>query len=126
MNYFLALMESVHNLKYLLPFRRKLRKVGTPAEAELWKYLSNKKLGGRKFRRQHSVGNYIIDFYCHSEKLGIELDGEDHYWQNGIEKDKIKEEFLLGESIRIIRIENRWVFQDIDYVLRSIISAFEK
>jgi very-short-patch-repair endonuclease len=118
-------MKNIHNLKHILPVRKSLRNNSTSAEAELWKYLSNKKLSGRKFRRQHSVGNFIIDFYCHSEKLGIELDGEQHLCQSGIEKDRIKEEFLSGESIKILRFENRWVFEDIDYVLKRIFEEFE-
>ena len=110
--------------KKLLIFRKKLRNKGTSAEAELWNYISNKKLEGRKFRRQHSVGSYILDFYCPSEKLAIELDGEDHYWQEGIEKDLKKELFLKRHSIRVLRFENKWVFQDIEYVLKTIAAAF--
>ena len=72
------------------------------------------------------MGNFIIDFYCHSEKLGIELDGDPHFWQTGIEKDRIKEEFLSVESIKILRFENRWVFEDIDYVLMRIMEEFKK
>ena len=58
-----------------------------------WNYIF-KKLKGRKFRRQHSVGSYVLDFYCPAEKLAIELDGEDHYWQEGIDKD-LKKEFIF-------------------------------
>ncbi len=122
----LACMQKDHNRSHLLFFRKKLRNSGTSAEAELWKHISNKKLEGRKFRRQHSVGNYILDFYCPSEKLAIELDGEDHYWQEGIEKDLKKELFLQGHSIRVLRFENKWVFQDLEYVLRTIAKAFHQ
>lgn len=122
----LACMQKDHNRSHLLFFRKKLRNSGTSAEAELWKHISNKKLEGRKFRRQHSVGNYILDFYCPSEKLAIELDGEDHYWQDGIDKDLKKELFLQGHSIRVLRFENKWVFQDVEYVLRTIAKAFHQ
>jgi very-short-patch-repair endonuclease len=122
----LACMQKDHNRSHLLFFRKKLRNSGTSAEAELWKHISNKKLEGRKFRRQHSVGNYILDFYCPSEKLAIELDGEDHYWQEGIDKDLKKELFLQGHSIRVLRFENKWVFQDLEYVLRTIAKAFHQ
>jgi very-short-patch-repair endonuclease len=122
----LACMQKDHNRSHLLFFRKKLRNSGTSAEAELWKHISNKKLEGRKFRRQHSVGNYILDFYCPSEKLAIELDGEDHYWQEGIEKDLKKEMVLKGHSIRVLRFENKWVFQDVEYVLRTIAKAFHQ
>jgi very-short-patch-repair endonuclease len=122
----LACMQKDHNKSHLLFFQKKLRNSGTSAEAELWKHISNKKLEGRKFRRQHSVGNYILDFYCPSEKLAIELDGEDHYWQESIEKDLKKEMFLKGHSIMVLRFENKWVFQDVEYVLRTISEAFHR
>ena len=95
----LACMQKNHNRGQLLIFRKKLRNSGTSAEVELWKHISNKKIEGRKFRRQHSVGNYILDFYCPSEKLAIELDGEGHYWQEGIDKDLKKELFLRDPKI---------------------------
>jgi very-short-patch-repair endonuclease len=85
--YLLAFMKLNHNRNHLITFRKQLRNVGTSAEAELWKHISSRKLAGRKFRRQHSVGNFILDFYCPSEKLAIELDEENHFWQDGIEKD---------------------------------------
>jgi very-short-patch-repair endonuclease len=117
-------MQQDHNKIQLLFFRKKLRNKGTSAEAELWRHISNKKLEGRKFRRQHSVGRYVLDFYCPAEKLAIELDGEDHYWQEGIDKDLKKELFLQGHSIRVLRFENKWVFQDLEYVLKTIAASF--
>ncbi len=80
----------IHNIKYLEVLRKDLRNNLTPAEATLWKYLQHSKLDSRKFRRQHSVNNYIIDFYCPSEKLGIELDGNIHnglYLKNMIKRE---------------------------------------
>lgn len=66
---------QINNLPYLKTFRKELRNNLTPAEAKFWKIVQNKNFEGRKFRRQHSVGNYILDFYCPSEKLAVELDG---------------------------------------------------
>ena len=71
-------MRRMNNQLILKTFRKELRSNLTPAEAKLWTYLKNKKLGGRRFRRQHSVGGYILDFYCPTEKLAIELDGQGH------------------------------------------------
>ncbi len=119
-------MEKNHNRKLLLRFRKQLRNDGTTAEAELWKHISNRKLNGRKFRRQHSVGSYILDFYCPYEKLAIELDGENHYWQFGIDKDLKKENYLRFKSIRVLRFENKWIFHDLEYVLKKILSAFSQ
>jgi very-short-patch-repair endonuclease len=62
--------------------RRKLRNNPTYAEKYLWYELRNSQLGGRKFRRQVSFGNYIVDFYCPAEKLAIELEGEGHLKKN--------------------------------------------
>lgn len=70
--------KATHTLKQLKEKRRNLRKSLTPAEAFLWKHLKAKKLRGRRFTRQHSIGRYIVDFYCAKEKLIIELDGEVH------------------------------------------------
>jgi len=119
-------MQPLHNKIQLKFFRKKLRNKGTSAEAELWKHISNSKLAGRKFRRQHSVGNFIIDFYCPSEKLAVELDGEDHYWQEGIDRDLKKELFLKAHSIRVLRFENKLVFHDINYVLKKIFESFDQ
>jgi very-short-patch-repair endonuclease len=109
-----------NNIKSLQNFRKKLRYSCTPAEVTLWKYLQNKKLEGRKFRRQHSIGNYIIDFYCSEEKLAIELDGENHFWEEGIKHDKEKTEYLNLLGIQVLRFENKWVFEDIEYVIMEI------
>jgi len=122
----LAEMQKHHNKTQFKNFRKKLRNDGTSAEAELWKHLSNRKLNGRKFRRQHSVGNFILDFYCPSEKLGIELDGEDHYWQDGLDRDFKKENYLIVHDIRVLRFENKWVFHDLEYVLKKISIAFDE
>ncbi|MFD0798913.1 endonuclease domain-containing protein [Maribacter chungangensis] len=69
---------QLHNRKELLNSRRQLRKNLTPAEAFLWNRLKAKQLDGKKFAKQHSIGNYIVDFYLASDKLIIELDGEVH------------------------------------------------
>ena len=70
--------NQIKNVTYLKDRRKDLRNNLTPAEATLWKYLKGSTLKDRKFRRQHSIGNYIVDFYCPEEKLIIELDGEVH------------------------------------------------
>jgi very-short-patch-repair endonuclease len=111
----------LQNKKQLQCFRKKLRTNGTPAEAALWNILKNKKIDSLKFRRQHSVGNFILDFYCPSLKLCIELDGESHYWQEGMKRDKIKTEFLNKNKIHVLRFENKLVFEDAEYVIDKIL-----
>ena len=70
--------KNLFNRKGLKSFRSFLRNKSTSAEAALWNILKPKQLDGRKFRRQYSIGNYIVDFCCPSEKLIIELDGDPH------------------------------------------------
>ena len=83
----------MHNHKNLKEYRRTLRNNSTSAEAFLWKHLSSRKLEGRKFRRQHSIGNYIVDFFCPSERLIIELDGQVHLNATAEEKDEARTQY---------------------------------
>ena len=76
--------SQIHNRPEYKDRRLSLRKKLTAAEATLWNLLKNKQLDGRKFRRQHSVGKYVLDFYCASEHLAIELDGEHHFLAEGM------------------------------------------
>ncbi len=85
--------KNLFNRKVIKSFRASLRNRSTSAEAALWEMLKSKNLNGRKFRRQHSIGNYIVDFCCTSEKLVIELDGNPHGEYIKIEKDKIRDQF---------------------------------
>ena len=116
---------KINNLPYLKTFRRELRNNLTPAEATLWKHLQRKQLGGRKFRRQHSIGNYIVDFYCPAERLAIELDGQGHYTATGQEKDAERTAFLNEFDVNVIRFENKWVFRDLEGVLEEIKRNFK-
>lgn len=113
----------INNKPELKNYRKQLRNNSTSAEAVLWTYLQRSQLEDRKFRRLHSLGNFIADFYCPSEKLVVELDGEGHFHEPGIEKDCIKENYLKSIGIRMIRFENKWIFEDIAWVLEQIKAA---
>ncbi len=117
---------AIHNRKYLKPYRKALRKNLTPAEAFLWTYLSKKQLEGRKFRRQHSIENYILDFYCPEEKLAIELDGQVHEYENQELRDSERDRRLEELGIRVLRFENRFVFDKLAMVLELIKAEFKK
>ncbi|MDP2388164.1 MAG: endonuclease domain-containing protein [Bacteroidota bacterium] len=106
--------------------RRALRNNLTSSEATLWLLLKNKQLDGRRFRRQYSVGSYILDFYCPSEKLAIELDGAHHFTPEGLENDRIRDEYLNSLGIRVLRIENKLVFEIQEQVLNYIREGFKK
>lgn len=116
---------SFYNKSQFKQTRRLLRKNQTEAEASLWKYLRNGNLKGRKFRRQFSIGNYILDFYCSHEKLGIELDGEVHYADQIYERDIQRTQWLKDNGIRIIRFENKEIYQSLEFVLKTITSYFK-
>lgn len=119
-------MVKRSNRESLKDTRQYLRTHSTSAEAELWKHIKNKQLAGRKFRRQHSINNYIVDFYCSEEKLIIELDGDPHGDYIQIQKDEIRDHILEESGYKILRFENRFVFQDIEWVKKEIISSFKE
>ncbi|MEA1925741.1 MAG: endonuclease domain-containing protein [Patescibacteria group bacterium] len=112
-------MNFIYNKKELKGVRRKLRRNQTDAERELWKYLRRKQVGGFRFLRQYSVGNFVVDFYCAEKRLAIEIDGGQHA-KDTKEKDKTKEEYLKNKNIKIIRFWNVEVFNNIEGVLFKI------
>ena len=83
----------LHNREQLKSTRRQLRQQLTPAEAKLWSVLQHSQLAGRKFRRQHSIGKYIVDFYCSSEQFIIELDGAAHDHEQTWAHDQARKNF---------------------------------
>ena len=118
--------KNLFNRKSLKSYRLSLRNRSTSAEAELWNILKSKNLYGRKFRRQHSIGNYIVDFCCPSEKLIIELDGDPHGEYHKIEEDKSRDKYLESLGFTVLRFENRFVFQDPEYLKNEIRKVFNK
>ncbi|WP_319799852.1 endonuclease domain-containing protein [Flavobacterium sp. N1994] len=117
---------SIHSLPHLKTFRTQLRSKLTPAEAYLWKELQKAKLSNRKFRRQHSIGNYIVDFYCPSEALAIELDGEVHNNEIAQQYDQERDLFLAYFNIKVVRFENKQVFENLDGVIEEIRKCFKQ
>lgn len=120
-----TMKNNIHNHKYLEDRRKELRKNLTPAEATLWKHLQRKQLKGRKFRRQHSIKNYIVDFYCSSERLIIELDGAVHLDFAQQNYDNERTQILQDLGFKILRFENKMIFENLSEVLEEISSAFK-
>lgn len=116
----------VFNRKYLKSKRKHLRNNSTEAEILLWTYLKGKQLNGRKFRRQQSVGNYIVDFYCPEEKLVVELDGDFHFDEEVKKYDEERTDYIINLGIKLIRFENQEVLYDLETVLKSIEKEFKK
>ena len=119
-------MSTLHNRKNLKPVRKYLRNRATSAEATLWTMLKKRQVGGFKFRRQHSIGNFIVDFYCPTLQLAIELDGEPHAELINIARDTERDNWLLKQGITVFRYENRWVFEYPDIIKKEILDFAER
>lgn len=104
----------------LLEEARRLRERQTPAEAMMWELLRNQKFMGLKFRRQHQIGDYIVDFFCHSERLVIELDGGVHATEDRRKKDQKRDNYLTSRGFQILRFANDEFLQAPQHVLNSI------
>jgi cyclase len=104
---------------------KELRENMTAGETILWMYLKNK-IGGLKFRRQHPIGVYIADFYCHKAKLIIEIDGSIHDLPGIRQKDDIRQKELEGWGYEVIRFSNEQVLTQIETVLETIEKAIAK
>jgi very-short-patch-repair endonuclease len=104
---------------FLVDRARELRQRMTRAEAALWQAL-RRKPWGIKFRRQHPVGAYILDFYCNSASLAIEIDGSYHEGTEQMEADTSRSLALRDRSIHIVRFTNDEVLADLPRVLEAI------
>ena len=117
--------KQIHTRKELKEFRRELRKNLTPAKAYLWNLLKSRNFEGKRFTRQHSIGNFIVDFYCASEKLIIELDGNVHFNPVAELYDQKRTEYLNSLGFKVIRFENKMVFENLQAVLQEIKDNFK-
>ena len=90
------------------------------AERVLWNVLRKKRLCGLRFRRQHPVGPYFLDFFCHSCNLGVELDGSSHDEPEVQHDDRRRDRFLAANGLRVIRFLNRDVLNNLDGVVHAI------
>ena len=112
--------NPLYNQKDLKEKRKELRSNSTSAEAVLWRMLKGKQVKGRRWRRQFSIGNYILDFYSPEIKLAVELDGNEHYTVIGKFNDERREEYLNSLGIKIIRFENKDIWCSTDLILETI------
>ncbi|HJS19342.1 MAG TPA: endonuclease domain-containing protein [Anaerolineales bacterium] len=118
-------MESRHRIyPPLLKRARELRKPQTPAETTLWRALRNRNLE-YKFRRQHTIDNFIIDFYYAQAKLCIEIDGGSHLVASQMEYDEARTAYLEECGYRLIRFTNDEVRYNLDAVVEEIIRKIE-
>jgi very-short-patch-repair endonuclease len=109
--------------KGLKSFSQQLRKNMTDAEHLVWSRIRGKQLKGFQFYRQKIIGDYIVDFYCPKARLVIELDGGQHYSEEGKEKDKIRDRYLADNGLQVLRFSDRDVLTHIEGVLEKIWSC---
>ncbi len=99
---------------------RALRQRQTAPEAKLWQALRNGKVAGLKFRRQHPIGRYVVDFCCESTKLIVEIDGDSHAGAAAEARDADRTAWLMEQSYRMIRFTNEDVHKRLDAVIEAI------
>ncbi len=120
----MSIRRTVRNtLPELQDRAREMRTAPTPAEEILWEELRSRKLNGLKFRRQHTVNAYILDFWCPVCKLAIELDGCVHDTPEAQEYDAIRQQHLESFGYTVLRFRNEQVLQDTAGVLQQILAT---
>ena len=92
----------------------------TKEEIILWSRIKGKQIKEVQFYRQRPIGNYIADFYCSKAKLIIEVDGSQHYEEEGVEKDKIRDEYFESLGLKVLRFTNLDVLKNLNGVLEKI------
>jgi very-short-patch-repair endonuclease len=109
-----------------LPYNRNLKQTArtlrnnmTDAERKLWKYVRKKQINNLQFYRQKVIGHYIVDFYYYAAKLVIEVDGGQHYEEEGLEYDEKRDGFLEGHGLKVIRFSNLDVMRNVEEVVEN-------
>ncbi len=112
------MIEKKYSPKYIIQLAQKLRKNMTPAEIILWEMIKDKKISGYKFRNQHPVDRYILDFYCHEKKLAVEIDG--HIHDHRKDYDEHRDEYLKSAGIEVLRFSNDEIINNPDKIIEII------
>lgn len=107
----------------LKPLARQMRHNPTPAEKMLWQAVRGRGLNGFKFRRQHAIGRFIVDFYCRATRLVVEVDGPVHDYTE--EQDAIRQQFLESLGLVVLRFSNQQVLEELDVVIERIEAELE-
>lgn len=113
-------MTRIYNRKEQTATRRKLRRESPKAERLLWWRLRGRQLDGLRFRRQYGVGEYVLDFYCPTARLGVEVDGESHFTPRAEWQDAKRQAFIESLGIRILRFRNPQVYDGLHTVVEEI------
>ncbi len=109
-----------------LEFTRQLRRSSTDAENLLWRHLRGRQLGGLKFRRQHPLSPYVLDFYCEGKRLAVEVDGGQHFSAEGVQRDQMRDAWLAKKGIQVLRFSSREVLLELEAVLTQILIVVQE
>jgi very-short-patch-repair endonuclease len=112
---------SPHLWEKLKPLANQLRSEPTPAEQRLWEQLRKRRILGYKFRRQHAIDRFIVDFYCPEASLIVEVDGPIHEYTPV--EDAVRQEYLESLGLQVIRFTNEEIFTSLDGVVEYIAEA---
>ena len=112
-----SIFHKVLNANRMVDRRKDLRSKPTPSENILWQQLRNNRLGFR-FKRQYSIMNYVVDFYCHKAKLAIELDGEIHNQRK--DYDEYRTRYLKAYGMSEIRFTNKDIMDNLSVVINQL------
>ena len=102
---------------------RRLRREMTPPEARLWAALRRRAADGLRFRRQHPIGPYVLDFYCDGAKLAVEVDGFAHLTADHPQRDERRDAWLMARGVRTLRIDAREVRDELEGVVGLIVAT---
>ena len=116
-------MTHIYNRPSEKHLRQQLRSNMPTAEVMLWSKLRGRQLLGQKFRRQYSVGPYVVDFYCPALRLAIELDGDSHFAEGAAGKDEERRRFIESFGIGIVRFLNTDVYENMDGLLEALVQT---
>jgi very-short-patch-repair endonuclease len=105
----------------LLDRCRELRRSETDAERFLWMLLRSRQIAGAKFRRQHQFGPFILDFFCVEHQLAIEVDGGQHFSDDGLAYDASRTAWLQRAGVQVLRFDNRQVLVETEGVIETIL-----
>jgi very-short-patch-repair endonuclease len=116
-------MDASNSPRYTIDSARRLRQNQTSCEEVLWAFLRNRRLIGSKFRRQHPIGRYIADFYCHEHRLVVELEGSVHHRAEQMQYDDVRKTIMQQQGLKVLTFSNQEVFLDVESVLSRILAA---
>ncbi len=120
MRWYTQAVPIIFNIPESKVIRRSLRRNQTTPEDRLWYYIRDRRLNGIKFRRQYSIGLYVVDFYCPKARLVIELDGDSHFTPEAETYDQKRQALIEACNVRVLRFTNLEIMKNIEGVIELI------